>query len=149
MKKTFVFLLILTAIIAAVFVLRNSQKNLSNKPPFTDNTTTVETSSKDISEAEIILDFGNGRTESGVVPLTEITTAFSALEKFTEEKNIELKTKQYDFGIFVESIDGVESSAEKAWIYFVNGKGGDKAADQYEVTGVDKVEWKYITPEGA
>jgi len=75
-------------------------------------------------------------------------TAYSLLESIASENSLELKTQQYDFGVFIKSIDDFESGADKAWIYFVNGESGQIAADQYKVKPGDNVEWKYITPSG-
>lgn len=74
------------------------------------------------------------------------STVFEALEKGSEMHAIFLKTKQFDFGIFVESIGDKKSTKEFAWLYFVNGKAGTVAADKYELHDGDHVEWKYIKP---
>lgn len=78
----------------------------------------------------------------------EGATAFSILSDAGQSKLIKLETKQYDFGVFVESINGFKSASKKSWIYFVNGKSGNIAADKYVLMPGDKVEWKYITPSG-
>jgi len=94
-------------------------------------------------QVRVILDFGQGaKRESKVSALT----AFAALQLLTKEQNLELKTKQYDFGVFVEGIAGVENSKEHAWIYFVNGKAGEVASDKYLLKPGDVVEWKYTKP---
>ena len=71
---------------------------------------------------------------------------FSILEEALEKNNISFETEKYDFGVFVKSINGIESTNEKAWIYFVNGESGQVAADKLELNTGDLVEWKYITP---
>ena len=63
-----------------------------------------------------------------------------------EEGQVQFDVTEYDFGIFVNSINDLESSNEKAWIYFVNGESAQVAADQYQLESGDIVEWKYITP---
>ena len=94
-------------------------------------------------EVILVLDFGQGaKRESRVLA----ATAFEALKLATQQNNLELKTKQYDFGIFVESTGGVENTKERAWIYFVNGKAGEVASDKYLLKKGDLVEWKYIKP---
>ncbi len=114
--------------------------------PTTPTEDMVNEASVEASQATVILDYGDGKIVTGKVVISEPTTAFSALTKLADEKGIELKTKQYDFGVFVESIDGYESGSEKAWIYFVNGEAGTIASDKKEVVGKDTVEWKYVTP---
>jgi len=83
-------------------------------------------------------------------PVTEIKieapaagTALSVLTTEAEVKNWELVTKEYKFGTMVEAIAGAANNQENAWIFYVNGKAGDKASDQLKVKAGDLVEWKY------
>ncbi|MBI4999280.1 DUF4430 domain-containing protein [Candidatus Gottesmanbacteria bacterium] len=94
-------------------------------------------------QVTLVLDFGQGAKKEEKVGAV---TAFEALRAAAREQNLELKTKQYDFGIFVESIGGVENSKERAWIYFVNDKAGEVASDKYTLKAGDVVEWKYTVP---
>lgn len=73
-------------------------------------------------------------------------TVFDALSQVAEKNHIVIKTKQYDFGVFIESINGKESGKDYAWLYFVNGKAGDVAADKKMVKTGDTVEWRYMKP---
>ena len=73
----------------------------------------------------------------------EATTAYEALEKVSVEQDWELTFKDYDFGKMVDSVNGVANSKAKAWIFYVNGAAGDRAADKFELKAGDKVEWKY------
>jgi hypothetical protein len=72
--------------------------------------------------------------------------AFEALKSVADEQQIVLKTKQYDFGIFVERIGNFSSSNESAWLYFVNGISGETAADKKILKTGDTVEWRYMKP---
>ena len=94
-------------------------------------------------QVTLVLDFGQGAKRESKIAAG---TAFEALKLTTDQNNLELKTKQYDFGIFVEAIGGVENSRERAWIYFVNGKAGEVSSDKYLLKTGDLVEWKYIKP---
>ncbi len=91
----------------------------------------------------VTIDYGDR-----IATVSSITaiTAFDALQKATQQEKMEIKTKQYDFGVFVEQIGDVANTKEKAWIYFVNGKTGTVAADKQLVVGGDSVEWRYIKP---
>jgi hypothetical protein len=79
--------------------------------------------------------------------INQTTTAFDLLKNLTEKNNINLQTKQYDFGTFVQAVGDKESTAKKAWIYFINGQSGQVAADKYVVKEGDIIEWKYVTSE--
>lgn len=74
--------------------------------------------------------------------------ALDGLNMLAESQNLDLITKQYDFGTLVESIAGLESSSSKAWIYFINGESASVGADQYILKDKDIVEWKYIDLDG-
>src|SRR3990172_2073895 len=52
-------------------------------------------------------------------------------------------TKQYDFGVYVDVIEGVKGEKGYYWIYYINGTPAMQAADQYKVQPNDVIEWKY------
>ncbi len=126
-------------------LIGNSSIQTNSETP--TGTALTDNSSKS-SQIRVSIDFGDGRTFSQNYEISDSQNPYSSLVKLAAEKNLEMGIKEYDFGVFVESIDGVKGSSEKAWIYFVNGKSGTIAADQYQLSAGDLVEWKYITPEG-
>ncbi len=96
--------------------------------------------------ASVLIDYGDTQSPEYPLNLAETTNAFDALLFAAEKEGKEIKSTQYDFGVFIETVGSMESSAEKAWIYFVNGNSGQVAADQYELNEGDKIEWKFIAP---
>jgi hypothetical protein len=44
------------------------------------------------------------------------------------------------------TIGGKTNTKDKVWIYLINGKSGDMAADKYILKPEDKIEWKYLKP---
>ena len=72
-------------------------------------------------------------------------TAYSLLVKKMNETGSSVTTKTYDFGIMVESINGISGNANFFWQYSVNGQMGQVAADNYTLKNKDKVEWKYTS----
>jgi len=48
-----------------------------------------------------------------------------------------------DLGVFVVSIDNLQSTDKDFWIYYVDGKMGPIAADKYQTKNGEKIEWKY------
>ena len=106
-------------------------------------TTHFETQVQAVPSVSVTLDTGSTiATVSGV----SAKNAFQALSKAVNEQHFELKTKQYDFGVFVEQVGTFANTKEKSWIYFVNGKAGTVAADKQSLNAGDTVEWKYMTP---
>lgn len=93
-------------------------------------------------QVSVVIENGDLKIEAAV----SAKTAYEALQKLASENKLEIKIKQYDFGVFVESINKISNNKNLSWIYFVNGKSADVAADKYELKEGDKVEWKYIKP---
>ena len=130
-------IIIAAIILAALFIF--SPKTIFIRPPSVSTKTTTTTA----PSVSVTLDTGTTvATVSGVTA----QNAFQALSEAAKKQNLELKTKQYDFGVFVEQIGTLANTKEKSWIYFVNGKSGTVAADKQSLNAGDTVEWKYITP---
>jgi len=61
-----------------------------------------------------------------------------------EKSGLKLKIQEYDFGSFVEGIDGVGGNGEdKYWVYYVNDEVGQVAADNYMLEAGDNVKWNF------
>jgi hypothetical protein len=58
------------------------------------------------------------------------------------KKQVIVKTKHYDFGDLVTSINNTEGSGPKYWTLYVNGKMSEVGASSYVTTDSDKIEWK-------
>lgn len=113
-----------------------SQTKLTETP--TPNVETQE------AKATVVLDFGGGNvsTYSGI----SAENAYEALVMATTENDIALNSKEYDFGILVESIGDKKNTKDLAWIYYVNGKSAEVGADSYKLSNGDVVEWRYVKP---
>jgi len=97
---------------------------------------------------EVVIDFGAERIMTFPTNYSKDDTAYSVIEKATKENKLAFQIQEYDFGKLVLAIDGYSNSSEAFWIYFVNGESGQVAADHYDLKPGDKVEWKYLAPEG-
>lgn len=137
-KKIFYFIPVILLIFGGIYFARAKNQSPTGSQPPTVSTPTPE------SKTTINLDFGDGKTIKADVITGE--TAFDALKKAADSNQLELKTKQYDFGVFVQAIGDKENTKELAWIYFVNGKSGEVAADKYILKAGDVLEWKYVAP---
>jgi len=130
-------LFIVVIILAAFFVFSSKAVFIRPRNVPTDNTI------KTTESVSVIINTGSTiATVSGI----SAHDAFQALSEAAKTQNIELKTKQYDFGVFVEQIGTIVNTKEKSWIYFVNGKSGTVAADKQSLNAGDTVQWKYMTP---
>lgn len=92
-----------------------------------------------------IIDKGNQNINSYQISFSHNSTVFSLLEELAKRENFKVESKVYEgMGVFVESIDELRNGTEnKYWQYWVNGELPMMAADKKEVTGGDKVEWKF------
>lgn len=93
-----------------------------------------------ILEQTLSIDFGDG---SKISEKVTAQTAYDALQKTASKKNLILEFKEYKYGLMVEKIGQKQNSNDSAWMYSVNGKPGQIAADRYVVYPGDKIEWKY------
>ena len=139
-KKFFLFVLAAAGVILTAFFL--VPKSQLVQTPEVSPTPEIN-----LQSAMLVIDYGEDNPAAFPIEVTDNSTAFSLLKNISEKESIPLETQQYDFGIFVKSIGGYESSAEMSWIYFVNGESGTIAADQMKVNPGDTVEWRYVIPE--
>lgn len=91
-------------------------------------------------EVAFLLDEGDGNVAT---VSTAAKNPLEALLLVADAKGEQVTVKSYDFGSLVQKVGNHENSSTKAWIYFVNGKSGEVAADKYELKSGDSVEWKY------
>lgn len=136
MKKILVFTAIILFVFLGIKIIRDTYQ--STKTPFV-----LQTVEQVIPMVQLTLDDGEKiATYSNI----SAQTPFEALNKVTTKEQIPITTKQYDFGIFVESVNKKDMTKDKTWIYYVNGKSGEVASDKYTLRQNDVVEWKYTTP---
>ena len=117
----------------------NPSQNNNVENPISD---TITPSQK--YKVDLTVNFGNGKVTSyGGVEIKEGDTVLSLLTKKMNETGSPVKTKSYDFGLMVESINNISASTNYFWSYSVNGQAGNVAADKHVLKDGDKVEWKY------
>jgi len=63
----------------------------------------------------------------------------NAFELLKERTSVE--SKQYDFGVFVESINGVKPEANSFWKLYVNGQASQVGASELVTKRGDILEW--------
>lgn len=106
--------------------------------PGTEN---ISVSPEPQTKTELItLDFGNGKKITGEV---STQSAYQALVEVAKANNLEVLSKEYKYGRMVEKVGETGSSAKYFWMYSVNGKPGQIAADRFVIYPGDKVEWVY------
>jgi len=100
-------------------------------------------SAEQINEAYLDVDFGNGRVETFSSEINSGDSAFFILEKFSEERGVDINYEQYDFGVFIKGIGETEGDNSKAWLYSVNGENANVSADNYKLNAGDMVRFEY------
>ena len=112
MKKKLILAFPLVIILVFAVWLKSS---FALKPKQTNTVSPTLTQAQKTARVDFV--FSETDTKQFAYEFVENKSAFDALKEISEREGIALETKQYDFGIFVKSINGLESSAEKAWIY--------------------------------
>jgi hypothetical protein len=124
-----IFILLILGAIFIYFYPHNTSKNASNIVGV-----------QHVPQVTLIL-----QEDTKVATYSDIVahTPYEALTIVSQQHTIPVKTKQYDFGLFVEAIGTKESNKDFSWLYFVNDISGTVAADKKELKKGDVVTWKY------
>lgn len=135
MQKRILFLALIVIILAGGLVSwqrlsQANQEELQTLPTVEDNQQIY--ASPTLSEA---VDQPQSIT---LVAQTEGETAFDLL--LAEH---EVAYKEYDFGVFIESIDGLAGDDTHYWALYFNGEYAKVGADQLELMVGDEVEFRY------
>ncbi len=145
MKRKFLLILAVSLFIVGAAISKQSPRNFIQ-----DNQSTLGEQVEEVEKENLtlILHFADDQATKYSEEFLDGQTAFGLLKDVAEKEGVGLDTQEYDFGIFVKKIADKETSAEMAWIYFVNGESGQVASDQYSLEPGDVVEWKYMAPSG-
>lgn len=73
------------------------------------------------------------------------STAIDVLLNAAQTNGFEVKTTEYDFGVLVDSINGVAGDAvnNTYWIYYINDVSATVGASSYVVADGDTILWKF------
>lgn len=79
---------------------------------------------------------------------SKVTSGLSAIDVLlgvAQTNGFEVKTTQYDFGILVDSINGIagDAASNTYWIYYVNDVSATVGASSYVVADGDTILWKF------
>ena len=95
----------------------------------------------------LMLDFGDGMVKTfNDVSVFKSLSVFELLEKVSEDNNFELKYKDTEMGVFIESIDGIQNDfkTNKFWQFWVNNNYSKVGASDYILKGGEIIEWKFL-----
>jgi len=139
--KIVVGVIILAVIILAVVLFQNNNDNEVN-----DATTNANEVSEKTDELSIITTIDNGDVQiSYDKNVSSGTTALKLITLISEEEGIVLGTTEYDFGILIDSIDGVGEDVNdgKYWSFYVNDEMSLVGISDYVVLDKDSILFKY------
>lgn len=136
-QKQIIFLSAVPVIFLLMFLFWQAEDSRTTKPPLLEKTET--------NEILYIINSAEGNIRQYQIKIIDNSTVFSLLEELAEREDFEIEASFYPgSGFFVESIDGFSGGTDnKWWQYWVNGKLGEKSADEKEVGDGDVVEWKF------
>ncbi len=122
MKKIIIILVLIAAAVGITFFIKPGQIEY-RQGLFTVN--------EEVADKEIVW------SDYVRAPVKEDgLNALQATEKYTQ-----VGTKQFDFGVFVESVNGIKPDEKHFWKLYMNGQGAQVGADQLETKKGDIVEW--------
>lgn len=108
---------------------------------------TLESLEASTVRVNVVIDYGNGTIQEFRDIILDLKGA-TALNALTTVAKVEYTV--YPFGIFVDSINGVENSRELNcwWLYSIVKSNGEEVspevgADQYRLSNGDTVVWRY------
>ena len=107
--------------------------------------TPVEMKQPTDESVKLVVDDGQSVATYGATARNGLT-ALEMTQEIAAKENIEVRLKQYDFGVILEAIGEKINTPDRVWILFVNGTGASVGASEQRVTAGDTIEWRYITP---
>jgi hypothetical protein len=121
-------------LLIVIFAMNNSMQhdNQANDLPGSGNSHLTQQPEVGSESVSISID--------GKVVLYKGVEGKTALELLMEYADVD--TKDTSFGEQVISINGVEQSGDKYWLYYVNDQPAQMGADQYNTKNRDKIEWR-------
>ena len=92
----------------------------------------------------LIINYEEGLSETFKADFKEGMTAFDLLKEKAAERNLAIKVKTYDIGVFIEAIGSSEGGQDnRYWLYYLNGEMPMVSADKQALNPGDKVEFKF------
>lgn len=129
MKKT-KKLVVLLALFTSVFAFSGCITQKAEQP--VDQTSQEETQeASSAATAELMQEYSFTAEEDG-------QTAFDIFES-----NLDLEYTEYDFGVFVEGVNGINGDEENYWAFYLNDTYAEKGIKQTIVIKGDIVSLKY------
>ncbi|WP_165364313.1 DUF4430 domain-containing protein [Sporolactobacillus sp. THM19-2] len=88
-------------------------------------------------------DGSDAGVQKGKITLSEDETVFTALQKFTEAKHIEMSSSGKGKMVYVTSLNHKKAAKNAGWLFTVNGKQPDVGAGAFTVHKNDRINWHY------
>ena len=104
-----------------------------------------EKNNQDIITATVIIDYGNGKSDSYIIK-SKNSTVYSFLLETSKQGNFKVDSTYYEEynSYLINSINGYSSGQDnKYWIFYVNGEAGIQGANITPVENDDFIEWKF------
>jgi hypothetical protein len=144
-------LLIIAGLVSFGYVLFSVSQNVDLKQTANQVFQAVQQNPSFLSnEAEVEPKIENNQSAikqgeaNSIISSYEFTAASSGETPFSLLNDSEkVEYDEYDFGVFVTSINGQASNNDNFWAVYVNGELAQQASDQIELDVGDRVEWRW------
>ena len=95
-------------------------------------------------EAELFIDFGNGKIRKFRGGVVEDMKVLDALNQSSIAGDFKVETADHESEVYVEKIAGVENSNHDVrWMCYVNGEATHLPLDDQELKARDRIEFKF------
>lgn len=140
--RFFLFVVALFLAVAGISVLGKELfrwKPSGQETPFPKETQISE----EVPQCDLIFDFGGGKIATYSAVRSSKGTVLDLLLLAAKKNQFEVDYEESEMGAWIKGISGVENTKDQFWMFWVNGKMAEKAADKQEIKDGDEVEFKF------
>lgn len=123
-------MVLLAAVSGGAFLLSRSADTPQSANTAQSTNPETETQREEKSDATVTDDYVSYKGQGGM-------TALSLLKSHAD-----VRTKTYEFGELVTSINGQDGGGTKYWTFYINGAEAQVGAGAYITKDTDTIEWK-------
>lgn len=134
------FIILFVSVIAQFTLFKENKLYIGENSKNSPTSQISKQQTPDNEKITVMVDFDNGRKIKQEVVAD---TVFKALEIAAGKEGYKITSKQFKYGLIVDSINRVKNENGRNWIYMVNNVPGKISSDRYTLSPGDIVEWKY------
>ena len=140
MRKAYYIVPTLVVIFSVSVLFGTMRKVVIEKDNLDKQVLSIQNEQK--SSVTYIINYGNDKMET-TKTFEKNLSVLKLLQAIAKENSITLDIVTSSFGAYVNGINGITGTKEKAWLLYINGAPANKGADNININPGDTIEWKY------